>query len=155
LPDDSSYSLEKSIRKRRWITGLLLVSTFLASLLLWKSDPASRETLQSHEQLNSLIISVFNESGIHTDQFQKQTVRVDSTFSRSVYRVRVAPGYSKTTLHHELQQAVWPYRVSTVGKIEFPARTLYLHFMLNENILSSVIITDDPDLSEQTAQTPI
>lgn len=155
MPNDSSYSLEKSIRKRRWITGLLFLSTLLATLLLWKSDPAARETLQSHEQLNALISSVLDESGIRDEQFQKQTVRIDSIFSRSVYRVRVAPAYSKTTLHYELQQAVWPYRVSTVGRIEFPARTLYLHFMLNENILSSVIITDDPDLSEQSSRTPI
>ncbi|MDX1590513.1 MAG: hypothetical protein R3283_01040 [Balneolaceae bacterium] len=155
MTDDSSHNLEKSIRKRRWITGLLLVSTILASVLLWKSDPNKRQSLHSPEQLDTLITSAFDEAGVENAQFEKQTVQVDSVFSRSVYRVRVAPGFSKTTLHYTLQQAVWPYRVSTVGRIEFPARTLYLHFMINENILSSVIVSDDPDLLQQPPQSSI
>ncbi|PWN06273.1 hypothetical protein [Rhodohalobacter mucosus] len=153
MTDDSSYNLKKSIQKRRWITGLLFASTLLSALLLWKSEPVVQKRLQSASQLDSLLSSALEETGLSSSQLQKHTVRVDSLFSRSVYRVYVAPGYSKTSLHYSLQQAVWPYGVSTVGLVEFPARTLNLHFMLNDNILSSVIIIDDPELRVRQSQT--
>jgi len=155
LSDDSSYNLKKSIQKRRWITLLLFVSTLISSLLLWKGEPVVQKRLQSAAQLDSLLSSAFNESGLTDAQLQKQTIRIDSLFSRRLYTVRVAPGVSKTTLHYSLQQAVWPYRISTVGRVEFPARTLYLHFMVNDNILSSVIVVDDPDLRVRQSQPSI
>lgn len=155
MSDDSSYNLKKSIQKRRWITGLLFASTLLASLLLWKSEPVIQKRLQSAAQIDSLLSTAFNEAGLTDEQLQKQTVQIDSLFSRNVYRVRVAPGFSKTTLHYSLQQAVWPYLVSTIGRVEFPARTLYLHFMINDNIISSVIVVDDPDLQVQQSQPSI
>ena len=155
MSDDSSHNLKKSIQKRRWITVLLFVSTLLSALLLWQSEPVVQKRLQSVANLDSILSSVFEEAGLTDAQWQKQTVQIDSLFSRNIYRVRVAPGFSKTTLHYSLQQAVWPYRVSTIGRVEFPARTLYLHFMVNDNILSSVIIFDDPDLHVRQSQPSI
>ena len=137
------------------MTGLLFVSVLLSSLLLWKSEPGVNKQLQSAAQLDSLISATIAEAGLSDQQLRKQRVEVDSLFSRSVYRVRVAPGFSKTTLHYTLQQAVWPYSVSTVGHVEFPSRTLYLHFMVNDNILSSVIVIDDPDLHVLESQPSI
>lgn len=152
MADDSSYNLEKSNRQRRWIVILLFISTIMASLLLWNSEPPVHNKLQSTAELDSLITSVFDNTGLPGIQLSQNRIRTGPDFSRSVYRVRVAPNFSKTTLHMALKQVVWPYRVSVAGKVEFPARTLYIHFLVNDNILSSVIVMDDPDLHLQQSQ---
>jgi hypothetical protein len=152
LADNSSYNLQKSIRKRLWIAILLFLSTIMTSLLLWKSDPVVQKKLRSTAELDSLITSVFDHTGLPGNQRSHTRIRTGTDFSRSVYRVRVAPNFSKTSLHVALQQVVWPYRVSVAGKVEFPARTLYIHFMVNDNILSSVVVMDDPDLQLRQSQ---
>lgn len=130
----------------------MFISILVASLLLWQTEPVTQKKLRSPAELDSLISSVFEDIDLPHTQLRRSTVVIDSLFSRSVYRVRVAPNFSKTTLHYTLQQAVWPYKVSTVGKVEFPDRILNLHFMVNDNILSSVIISDDPDLRVRQSQ---
>lgn len=142
----------QSERQRRVIAVLLLFSCITALGLLWKTEPVIPQKLSSPVQLDSLIVQTFEDLEIRHSQFQKRTVRVDSVFSRSVYNLKVAPNFSKTTLHYNLQEALWPYQVKTVARVEFPDRTMHMHFLVNQNIHRSLIITEDLEVNLEQDQ---
>jgi hypothetical protein len=115
-------------------------------MLIWKTEPVIQKKLTTSSQLDSLITLTFEDLELRSNQVRRQSIEVDSLFSRSVYNLRVAPNFSKTTLHYTLQQTLWPYGVSTVARVEFPQRDMHIHMIVNNNIRRSIIIKEDFDL---------
>jgi hypothetical protein len=136
----------QSENQRRLIALLLLLSCMAALGLLWKAEPAVPKKLVSPAQIDSLITLTFSELDVRGSQVRKRTIEVDSVFSRNVYNIRVAPNFSKTTLHYTLHEHAWPYGISTVAKVEFPERDMYIHLLVNDNIHRSLVIREDRNL---------
>ena len=136
----------QSERQRRWIVILLALSCLFALMLILKTEPVVQKKLTTSSQLDSLIIVTFDELELRNNQIRRRTIEVDPLFTRMVYNLRVAPNFSKTTLHYTLQQALWPFGVSTVARIEFPRRDMHIHMIVNNNIRRSIIIQEDSDL---------
>lgn len=138
--------------QRKLITGLLALSCVVAALLLWKSEPVQPKVLKHPAQIDSLITLSFDDLQILPSQVRERTIDVDSLFSRKVYNLRVAPNFSKTTLHYTLQQKVWPYGIKTLASVEFPERDMHIHLLYRNKVHRSLILRDDPDLVLQKHQ---
>lgn len=141
--------------QRKLIVLLLALSCLTALYLLLNSEPIESKKLTHSSQIDSLITQSFREFNIDREQVRKRSIEVDSTFSRNVYSVRVAPNFSKTTLHYTLQGELWPYNVRTAGRVHFPERDLNMHLLYNDQVIRTLIIRNDPDLTLQKNQPEI
>ncbi|MFO7799326.1 MAG: hypothetical protein R6V22_06105 [Rhodohalobacter sp.] len=54
-----------------------------------------------------------------------------------------------------MKQELWPYRINPVAKVEFPAKDMRLHLLVNDQIYRTLIIQDDQDLILQQNQPEI
>ncbi len=141
--------------RRKLIVILLALSCFLAGYLLINTTPVSQKKLVHSSQIDSLITLTLQDFNISQDQIRKRDIQVDSVFSRSVYTVRVAPNFSKTTLHYTLKEELWPYKVNPIATVQFPERDMRLHLFVNDQIHRTLIIRDDHDLTLQRNQPEI
>lgn len=143
-------------RKKSWVTILLFLSCVTTVLLLWKVEPVTPQKLTSQAQLDSLITFTFAELELPPSQIRQRYVQIDSVFSRTIYTVKVAPEFSKTTLHYYLQQQVWPYQVQIVARLQFPEQDMTIHFLLNDTIQRTIYVESDPGIEyiQRTFFTP-
>lgn len=139
-------------KQRLLIVILLLLSCITAIVLLWKVEPVTSQKLKSTAQLDSLITTTFRSLEIRDNQVRSRPVVVDTVFSRRVFDIRVAPNFSKTTLHYKLHENLWPYGVETVARVEFPSRNMQIHMLVNNNIHRSMMIREDSELRIQQDQ---
>lgn len=146
IVSDGSKIDFQSEQQKQYIVILLLLSSVLAALLLWNSEPVDPVKLTSPVQLDSMIVRTLNEFNIPETQIRTESVQIDSIFSRNIYTVFVSPLFSKTTLHFELKQHVWPYDVRTIASVEFPERHMNLHLLYENTIYRSLQIRTDPDI---------
>lgn len=102
--------------------------------------------LTSQAQIDSLITLAFDDLNLPPAHITRRTIEVDSVFSRTVYRVRVAPNFSKTTLHYYIQREVWPYDVETIAGVEFPEQDMSIHLLVNDTVLRTLYVESDPDI---------
>ncbi|MEX0646825.1 MAG: hypothetical protein WEA56_02335 [Balneolaceae bacterium] len=133
-------------RQKSWVTILLLLSCITTTLLLWKVEPVTPLRLTSQSQIDSLITLTFDDLQLPSEHISTRTIQVDSVFSRGVYTIRVAPEFSKTTLHYFLQQEMWPYDVQTIAGVEFPGRDMTIHLLVNNTVQRSLFVKSDPDI---------
>lgn len=141
--------------RRKLIVLLLALSCLLSLYLLWNTTPEVPRRLTHTSQVDSLISTTLQDLNIPRSQVRKQNLRVDSIFTRSVYHIRVAPNFSKTTLHYSLKQELWPYRVETIAKVEFPERQMQMHLLYNDQIYRTLVIDEDDELTLRSKQPEI
>lgn len=139
-------------KQRLLIVVLLLLSCITAIVLLWKVEPVTSQRLQSPAQIDSLITLTFDKFEIPRSQVRTQTIEVDSVFSRKVYNIRVAPNFSKTTLHYTLHETLWPFGIETAARVEFPERDMHIYMLVNNNIHRTMVIKEDRELQLQRSQ---
>lgn len=133
-------------RKKSWVTILLFMSCIATLLLLWKIEPVIPQRLTSQSQIDSLITLTFYDLELPPTTIRKQHIEVDSVFTRIIYNVKVAPEFSKTTLHYFLQKNLWPYKVRTVAGVEFPERDMTIHLLMNDTIQRTLVVETDPEI---------
>ena len=134
-------------KKKRIIAVLLLISCIASGILLaYTSMPAS-QVLTSFAKADSLIYNDLHKFNIQDEQIRVQTVTVDSNLIRKRYKINVAPGFSKTQLHNELNQTFYNYRVKTPADIIFPHKDFRIHLMYEQTVFRSITLTTDPELT--------
>lgn len=131
-------------KQRFWIVILLALSCLTAVLLLWTSEPVVSNHINTSSQLDSLIAITLEDMDILNDQIRRNSVEIDSVFSRNTYTVRVSPEFSKTTLHYHLQRRFLPYRVETAARVHFPDRDMTIHLIMNNNVRRTLTVISDP-----------
>lgn len=132
--------------KKRIIAAILLVSCITSAILLAYTGNSSLRSLKDFAQADSLITRDLESYNIADDQIRVRTVRIDSTFSRKQYRVSVPPGFSKTQLHTELNQSLYPFNISTPGKVRFPQKDLTIYLTYKNTVIRTISVQTDPDL---------
>jgi|SRR6056297_75699 len=140
--------------QKGWITFLLAVCCAAASVLHVQVEPGPEPVLHSPTQLDSLIAQTTYDFRLSSDQVRIQTVTLDSIFQRKIYRMNVAPGFSKTTFHHHLNTRLAPLNVSVFGTVEFPEKNLKLNVLYNNTVQRTLHIESDPGLTRQPAPIP-
>jgi hypothetical protein len=129
--------------KRVWVVWLLFFSCIAAAVLLLKMETPPRTQLTSTAQLDSLITLTLDEHNISQNRIRSRTVEIDSVFSRNLYTVRVPPDFSKTSFHYSLHHNLQPYRVQTIGHVQFPEQNLRIHLLVNDKVHRSVFLNSD------------
>lgn len=126
---------------------MLFASCVISGYLLLNTSATNKRPLQSFAHADSLILSELKNFSISEDQIRVVQTKVDSNFVRKTYWVRVAPQFSKTQLHAEINKTFYDYNVSTPGKVSFPHKDISIHLEYNNTVIRSIILQSDPDLS--------
>lgn len=126
---------------------MLFISCVISGYLLLNASSTNHRPLQSFAHADSLILSELKNFSIADDQIRVVQTTVDSNFVRKTYRVRVAPQFSKTQLHAELNRIFYSYNVSTPGRVKFPHKDVNIHLEYNNTVIRSIILQSDPDLT--------
>lgn len=132
-----------SVKKRGLIVALLIISCTLSAYLLWTVEPQPVYHLHTPKQLDSLITDSFREFNLPDSRIRTQTIRIDSSFSRTRYVVEVPPSFSKTTFHYKLHERIWPYDAETIGNVYFPDKDLQIHIAYHETIHRTIFLYSD------------
>lgn len=141
--------------QRKFIVLLLALSCIISIYLFINTNPVSPKKLTDGAQIDSLISMSLEEFNIESSQIRRRNIQVDSVFTRSVYNIRVAPNFSKTTLHYTLQQELWPYNVKPAAQVRFPEKDLRMHLLYNDQIYRTIIVSEDQELTLQRNQPEI
>ncbi len=126
---------------------MLFTSCVISGYLLLNASSTDNLPLQSFAHADSLILSELKNFSISDKQIHVVQTNIDSNFIRKTYRVRVAPQFSKTQLHAELNKTFYNYSVSTPGKVSFPHKDISIHLEYNNTVIRSIILQSDPNLS--------
>ena len=77
------------------LTSLLIAACILATVLFFTIAPTATYTLSDLEDLNSTLDIAIEAAGLPLSEFKKTHLEIDSTFSRSVYEIKVHPLFQK------------------------------------------------------------
>ncbi|MGF1670984.1 MAG: hypothetical protein ACFCU6_11080 [Balneolaceae bacterium] len=134
------------LNQKKWIVILLAFSCAAALFLLFDSSDTHHKTLYSASQLDSLIINTLHHFNLPESQIKKQTIQIDSVFSRKIYTVQVAPSVSKTSLHYRLHRQLLPYNVDSPAKISLPGYDMDIQLVYNDTVIRTITLKTDPGL---------
>lgn len=128
---------------KKIVVALLLLSCIVSGIILAASPPYSAQKLHTLAELDSLIHIQLEKSLIYPDHIRVSEVRVDSSFARNVYHVRVPQRFSKTFFHFNLHKALYKYDVQTPANVHFPARDMDIYIYGNNTVFGTIrLITD-------------
>lgn len=136
---------KSSVKKRGLIVLLLITSCAISIYLLLVIEPVTVYSLESSQQIDSLITESFREFNISTAKVRTEDTRIDSSFSRRKYTVEVDPAFSKTSFHYRLHERLWPYNAKTIGHVEFPEKNMQVHIEYNETIHRTIYLYTESD----------
>lgn len=130
--------------KRKYIiTALLFVACILSGIMFAATPGYKPVHIGTHAELDSLISQSLSDHSIQNSQIRVYTVRDDSTIHRKVYRVRVGPGFSKTSFHLQLHKQFFELGFNTPARVVFPERDMNIYFTYKGTVLRTVrLITD-------------
>jgi len=134
---------------RKKIVAILLgVSCLLCGFILAFSSPPEHKRLNSYEQLDALIREHIQ---LPSAQVSTSTVRVDSNFTRRIYRLRVAPTFSKTTFHYTLHRLLYEYNIKSAAKIYLPEEDMTIHLIYNDTVTGTIKLITDENINSPAA----
>lgn len=135
------------IRRKPLITILLLLSCIISGAIFVATPPYTPKFLNISSGIDSLLTDHFEQHLIPSTSVRKYNIEVDSTFTRTVYRVAVPPTFSKTMFHFELHQNLLRYNIESPARVIFPERDMNIYIYDNNTILSTIrLITTEPKI---------
>lgn len=139
-----------SERNKKYLIVILLSGACVSSifLLLYSSNTA-KKTLTSFAVADSLLRSDLETFNIPSRQIRERTISIDTSEVRKKYTVKVPPGFSKTQLHHEIQNTFYEYGIGIPAKVTFPEKDFSIHMVLNNTVFTTVVLQTDTDLELQ------
>ena len=135
--------------KKIVIAILLLLACLVSGFLLVYSSSNTVRPISSHAKADSLLKNDFDLFNIPAGQMREVSIRIDSVNRRKEYHIHVAPGFSKTQLHHEIKQTFYPYNIQTPGRVIFPQKDHVIHLSDEGTVFSSIYLRTDPELTLQ------
>lgn len=123
------------------LTSLLIAACILATVLFFTITPTATYTLSDLEDLNSTLDLAIEAAGLPLSEFKKTHLEIDSTFSRSVYEIKVHPSFSKTSFHLALNHQLHIYNIDSPAKVLFPEENMHIHLIYNGTIFRTIRLT--------------
>ena len=126
------------------LTGLLLVASLLTGILLFVIPSTSSNSINDLSDLNEVIDLAIEEAGLDADSFRKSIIEIDSSFSRTVYRINVPSNFSKTSFHLALHHELIKVDIECPAKFTFPEENMDIHIYYNDTVFRTIrLITDE------------
>lgn len=133
---------------KKIIAALLLVSCIVSGIILISTPAYKRQTLESDEQLDEIIMAHFEIAAIPADKIRIYEIEVDSILTRKTYHVSVPPRFTKTVFHVDLHKALYPFGYRIPARVHFPERDMNLYVYGNNTVQRTIrLITTKPDSS--------
>lgn len=136
----------KEQKKKRIIVFLLLLSCLISGFMFFSIPDGQFHRLETLAEADSLIQNELAAFNITRQQVDIVTQQVDSNFRRKIYWIDVAPAFSKTQLHAELNRAFFEYAVETPATITFPEKDVIIHLLYRDTIVRTLKLQTDDDL---------
>lgn len=123
---------------------MLLAACSICSVILFTTGAVASRDLNSPAGLDSLVQQVISLHESKTNRIRYSSLKVDSSFSRSVTSIYTPPSFSKTTFHFDLQNRLQPYGIDLPGRVHFPGRDMDIHLLYQGTIWHTVrLVSDD------------
>lgn len=133
------------IRRKPLITFLLLLSCIISGAIYVATPAYTPKFLDVRSGIDSLLTDHFEQHLIPSSSVRKFNIEVDSTFTRTVYRVAVPPSFSKTMFHYKLHHSLLRYNIQAPARVIFPERDMNIYIYDNNTIRSTIrLITTEP-----------
>ncbi len=122
------------------ILTLLVAATLIGSgILVWIPAPSLPSPL-TQDEIQVLIRETTEEFSIPEKLVRTTTLKVDSTFSRTVWIMDLPPGVSKTTFHYILDQKLRSTGIQTPSTVEFPIKNMRIHLLWQETVIQTLLL---------------
>lgn len=128
------------------ILAILIAATFTAGgILAWVPQPKIPVPL-TQDEIHQVIRETTREFSVPEALVRTTTLRVDSTFSRTVWIMELPQSVSKTTFHYQLDQTLKPVGIQTPATVEFPDRNMRIHLLWQDTVIQTIYLrTADAD----------
>ena len=134
------------VLKRRPLITILLALSCTVSVVILAATPAYKSVnFNTSDNLDSLIIHTLENEPSIGSNFRISKIKVDSTFSRTIFRVPVHPTFSKTMFHYDFHKSLSKQSIAVPAKVVFPERDMNI-YIYDEGTIKSIIrlITTEP-----------
>jgi len=137
--------------KRRPLITILLALSCIASAVILGVTPAYNSFDNSYaDNLDSLIISTLRDEPSIGTNFRRSNIEIDSTFTRTVFRVPVHPTFSKTMFHYALHKKLTRFKIDSPARVIFPEKDMYIYVYEDGTIKSTIrLITTEPNIENE------
>ncbi len=126
------------------LTGLLLAASLLTGILLFTIPAPAKSAILELSDLYDQVDLAIEEAGLEITNFRKFSIEIDSTFSRSVYRIEVPPRFSKTSFHLALHHQLIEKNIHCPAKFNFPEENMDIHLIYNNTVFRTIrLITSE------------
>lgn len=130
-------------KKKELIAGLLFLSSLVCFLLLLKNPPNSGKQLRSLAQADTLIMQELHEFNIKPKQIHIRNIKVNKKFTRKVYTVDLPVQLSKTYLHVELNQKLYPFHIKDPAIVHLPEGNMDIQLAYGGDIIRTIKLVSD------------
>ena len=134
---------------KKVLTILLFFACLLSAVILAYTPSYVPNTVSKGAELDSLIQLSFEDADLLRGQIRVFTIKVDSTFSRKVYRIEVPPSFSKTSFHLQLHYRLFPLGLNTPSGVVFPEEDMNIYVENEGTVFRTIrLITKTPTQNE-------
>lgn len=122
---------------------MLLAACSICCVILFTTGATSSRGLHTPDGIDSLVREVVSVHESQTNRVRYSSVKMDSSFSRSVTSIYTPPSFSKTSFHFDLQTQLQPYGIELPGRVHFPDRDMDIHLLYKGTIWHTVRLISD------------
>ncbi len=112
--------------RKKYLVSLLLISCFLAVVLLLTVHPNERQTIHDLAEIDNVLFSELNAVSGFEYRVRTSSIEVDSIFTRKTHRVAVSQDFPLTLLHSRFAATIQQLGATVHGSRHFPERSLEL-----------------------------
>lgn len=134
------------MNRKKALFGLLLISSLICMALLVNTESLPLKIPPNSDELESLIYEHFEEFGVSRKAIRRVNLVIDSTFTRSVYTVRVAPSFPKTSFHLSLHKTLYGFGISSPARVHIPDSKMNIHLSRGEFVEKTISIISDTSI---------
>lgn len=138
------------MKQRPLITILLALSCIASAVILGLTPAYNSFHDNSADNLDSLITSTLRDEPLIGSNFRRYNIKIDSTFTRTVFRVPVHPTFSKTMFHYALHKKLTKFEIDSPARVIFPEKDMYIYIYEDGTIKSTIrLITTEPNIENE------
>jgi len=124
------------------ILVMLLLSIVATIFLHVHLDlPEHEQELTSPGQIDQSVARVIEQYSLE-QVVEREETKVDSLFSRMMYKIEVPESFSKTSFHIDLQKQLNGYDIVIFGEADFPSGDLWLYVTYRRDLYRTIHLTD-------------
>lgn len=132
--------------RKKYLVSLLLVSCFLALVLLLTVHPGERQTIHHLSEIDAVLFNELHAVIDFEHRVRTSSVEVDSIFTRKIHRIAVSHDFPLTLVHSRFAATIQHLGATVHGSRHFPDRSLELDVLFAGKHVRKIYL--EPSLRE-------